>query len=43
MIEISQIPELPLMPPEIANEFYEDFIKNGKELRNDVKKIKIDK
>lgn len=43
MIEISQIPELPLMPPEIANEFYEDFIKNGKELRNDVKKIKIKK
>lgn len=41
MIEISQIPELPLMPPEIASVFYDDYLKNGKELRNDVKVIKI--
>ena len=40
MIEISKIPTLPLMPPEIAKVFYEDFKKNGKALRNDVKKIK---
>lgn len=41
MIEISKIPELPLMPPEIASVFYDDYLKNGKELRNDVKVIKI--
>ena len=40
MIEISKIPTLPLMPPEIANAFYEDFKKNGKSLSNNVKKIK---
>lgn len=38
-IEISDIPNLPLMPPEVASAFYEDYTKNGKELRNDVKFI----
>ena len=38
-IEISDIPNLPLMPPEVASAFYEDYTKNGKELRNDVKSI----
>lgn len=38
-IEISDIPNLPLMPPEVAAAFYEDFIKNGAELRTDVKYI----
>lgn len=38
-IEISDIPNLPLMPPEVAAAFYEDFMKNGAELRADVKFI----
>ena len=41
MINIEDIPKLPLMPPEIANEFYSDYTKNGKTIRNDVKYIKI--
>ena len=36
-IEISDIPNLPLMPPEVASEFYDDYMKNGNKLRNDVK------
>ena len=39
LIEISNIPNLPLMPPEVAAAFYEDYMKNGKYLRNDVKFI----
>lgn len=38
-IEIGEIPNLPLMPPEIATIFYEDYMKNGKNLRDDVKFI----
>ena len=38
-IEISDIPNLPLMPPEVASAFCEDYTKNEKELRNDVKSI----
>ena len=38
-VEISEIPKLPLMPPEVASEFYEDYMKNGKDLRGDVKFI----
>ncbi len=38
-IEISEIPNLPLMPPEVASSFYEDYMKNGKTLRNDIKFI----
>ena len=36
-IKISEIPNLPLMPPEVAQAFYEDYMKNGKDLRCDVK------
>lgn len=36
-IEISDITNLPLMPPELAAAFYQDFMNNGKELRNEVK------
>lgn len=36
-IEISDIPNLPLMPPEIAVAFYNDYRENGCFLRNDVK------
>jgi len=36
MIKISDIPDLPLMPPEVASAFYEDYLKNGKDLRNDI-------
>lgn len=38
-IEISQIPSLPLMPPEVASAFYDDFMRNGKKIRDDVKFI----
>lgn len=37
LIVISKIPNLPLMPPEVAKAFFDDYMKNGKELRNDVK------
>ena len=37
LIEISDIPNIPLMPPEVASAFYDDYTKNGKDLRNDVK------
>ena len=39
LIDISSIPTLPLMPPEIATAFYEDYVKNGENLRDDVKFI----
>jgi len=39
MIKIADIPNLPLMPPEVAGVFYDDYMKNGQELRNDVKFI----
>lgn len=38
-IEISDIPNLPLMPPEVASAFYDDYMKNGKDLRAEVKFI----
>ena len=37
LIDIKNIPNLPLMPPEVASSFYEDYIENGQELRNDIK------
>lgn len=37
MINIKDIPNLPLMPPEVATVFYEDYTKNKKELRTNVK------
>lgn len=40
MIEIAKIPSLPLMPPEIAEVFFQDYIKNGKNLTNFVKIVK---
>ena len=39
LIEISEIPNLPLMPPEVAEAFYSDYMKNGINLRSDVKFI----
>ena len=36
-IEITDIPNLPLMPPEIAKTFYEDYTKDSVNIRNDVK------
>lgn len=38
-IKISDIPNLPLMPPEVASVFYDDYMKNRQELRKDVKFI----
>lgn len=37
LIDVSEIPSLPLMPPEVAAEFYKDYISNGKQIRPDVK------
>ena len=37
MIEIKDIPQLPLMPPEVAKEFFNDYMQNGSEVRNSVK------
>ena len=37
MIDISNIINLPLMPPEVAAQFYKDYMKNGKSIRDDVK------
>lgn len=39
LISISDIPKLPLMPPEVSSVFYEDFSKNGEPLRDEVLKI----
>ena len=39
MIDINNIPNIPLMPPEVASEFYKDYVNNGDMLRNDVKYI----
>lgn len=36
MIDIKNIPNLPLMPPEIAESFYTDYITNGENIRDDV-------
>lgn len=38
-IQIVDIPNLPLMPPEVATSFYEDFVKNGIKIRDDIKTI----
>lgn len=38
-IKIADIPHLPLMPPEVASAFYDDFMKNGEELCRDVKSL----
>ena len=37
MIKISDIPNLPLKPDEVALTFYNDYMENGKTLRDDVK------
>lgn len=39
-INISDIPNLPLMPPEVATEFYNDYINYGENLANEVKYVK---
>ncbi|MBO4569874.1 MAG: NUDIX domain-containing protein [Clostridia bacterium] len=39
LINIEEIPNLPLMPPEIASAFYNDYTNNNEELREDVKYI----
>ena len=39
MIKIADIPNLPLKPSEVAETFYEDYLKNGENLRDDVKYI----
>lgn len=39
LLEIEDIPNLPLMPPEVAKAFVEDFKLSGKNLRDDVKRV----
>ena len=39
LIRIDDIPNLPLMPPEVARAFYEDYINNGKSICDQVKFI----
>lgn len=39
LIEISDIPHLPLMPPEVASAFYTDYMQNGDSIRDDVLSI----
>ena len=39
LIDIADIPNLPLMPPEVADAFYADYMENGEEVRNDVLSI----
>ena len=36
-LNIMDIPNLPLMPPEVASEFYKDYLSNGDYLRDDIK------
>lgn len=40
MVEIKDIPNIPLMPPEIAKVFFDDYSKNGEDVRNDVLVVK---
>ncbi len=42
LIKICDIPNIPLMPPEVAMLFYDDYKKNGKLLRSDVKLINVE-
>ena len=42
LIKISDIPNLPLMPAEIADLFYEDYKSNGLKIIDDIKHILID-
>lgn len=37
MINIVDIPNLPLMPPEVASEFFNDYKNNKQHLRDNVK------
>ena len=41
LIDISSIPNLPLMPKEVASSFYEDYTNNGISLRQDVKHVLV--
>lgn len=43
LINITDLPTLPLMPPEVATAFFDDYKTNGKNLRNDVKFLKVKK
>lgn len=36
LINISDIPSLPLMPPEIATAFYNDYMENGTDLNKEI-------
>lgn len=41
LIKISDIPKVPLMPPEVASSFYEDYKNNGPTLIDDEKHIVV--
>ena len=39
LIDIKDLPNLPLMPPEVADAFYNDYMENGEIVRQDVLSI----
>ena len=39
LIEIKDIPNLPLMPPEVATAFYNDYVKNGNNIEGNLELI----
>ena len=41
LIEISDIPNLPLMPKEVASSFYEDYLNNGIKIRDNIKQFVV--
>ena len=41
LIEINDMPNLPLMPPEVASSLYEDYTNNGPTLIDDAKHIVV--
>lgn len=41
LLDVEEIAELPLMPPEVAKALVKDLKKNGMSLRDDVKKVNL--
>ena len=39
MVKIGEVPNIPLMPPEVAKMFYDDYIQNGTTICEDVRYI----
>ena len=39
LVDVLSVPNIPLMPPEVASAFCADYAKNGKTVRGDIKRI----